>query len=622
MKSLYSPKNRTGILYLVTLLKRIVLVFLLLLLSRLAFYLYNGYIFPETGWEAMPLIFRGGIRFDLSALFYLNGLYLILSLLPFPFVFSGLYQIFLKFLFLLVNAAGFFFQLFDFVYFRTTLRRIDFSFFSEFANEKNWANIFLKAIQDYPAFLIVWLGVILLLWFCYGNTHYPVRKPYTLRFFTIRLLTLLLATVIITISIRGGTDRTTRPITMSNAASYVSEPLEMGLVLNTPFCILRTVGKPSVERLKFFFSEEELNRIYSPVHIRDTISVSGQETASGRNVVILILESFSREYSGYLNPGAYISHTPFLDSLMAHSLACSRAYANGRKSIDGVPSVLGSIPSLDQSFALTPFALNRVEGLGNALKKLGYRTAFFHGAPNGSLGLDGMSRHFGFDNYYGMSEFGDRSHFDGYWGIWDEPFLQFFAKTLNTFEEPFAAAVFTLSSHHPFIIPRQYEGVFPESSLPIQQCIRYSDNALRLFFEKARKSSWYKNTLFVLVADHGTYSQVNPRYQSGIESMAIPIIYYDPSGRVLSGGQVFDQYTQQIDIMPTVLDMLDYPFNFFAFGRNIRDSLTIPFVVNFPALFNIMREENEKEPSNELFLKAFRQQYNNRLLDDSLHVGN
>ena len=622
MKSLYSPKNHTGISYLFTLFKRLVLVFIVLLISRVAFYLYNGYLFPETGWYDMPLIFRGGIRFDLSALFYMNGLYLILALLPFPFIFSRSCQILLKILYLLINSAGFFFQLFDFIYFRTTLRRIDFSFFREFANEKNIANIFLKALQDYPVFLMVWIGLIFLLWFCYGRTHYQVQQPFTLRFFFSRLLTLLLASVITTISIRGGTDRTTRPITMSNAAAYVSEPLEMGLVLNTPFCILRTFGKPSVERLDFFPSEEELNRVYSPEHRRDTISPAGRDIQPAMNVVILILESFSREYSGYLNPGAYTSHTPFLDSLMVHSLACSKAYANGRKSIDAVPSVLGSIPSLEQSFALTPFALNRVEGLGNALKKLGYNTAFFHGAPNGSLGMDGMSRHFGFDSYYGMNEFADRSHFDGYWGIWDEPFLQFFARTLDTFEEPFAAAVFTLSSHHPFIIPRRYEGVFPESSLPIQQCIRYSDNALRLFFDEASKSNWYENTLFVLVADHGAYSQVNPRYQSGVESMAIPIVYYDPSGRVVSGGQVYDQYTQKIDIMPTVLDMLDYPFDFFAFGRNIRDSLTIPFVVNYPALISIMREEKEKEPSNELFLNAFRQQYNNRLLDDNLYMGN
>jgi hypothetical protein len=72
--------------------------------------------------------------------------------------------------------------------------------------------------------------------------------------------------------------------------------------------------------------------------------------------------------------------------------------------------------------------------------------------------------------------------------------------------------------------------------------------------------------------------------------------------------------------MPTVLDMLNYPYPFFAFGRSILDSLTTPFVVNYPSGWNILREEKEKEPSNELFLKAFRQQYNNRLIEDRLTV--
>lgn len=621
MKNLYRSKNRTGIFYLITLSGRLALILLLLLLSRLAFYLYNGYLFPGTGWEDIPLIFRGGIRFDLSALFYLNTLYLILALLPFPFVFYRAYQFFLKIFFVVVNAAGFFFQLFDFIYFRTILRRIDFSFFREFRNETNLGNIFLQALQQYLVFFLVWTALIVLIWFCYGRTHYDSRPPLTLRYFTTRLLTLCITACIAVIAIRGGTDRTTRPITLGNAAAYVSEPLEMGIVLNTPFCILRTFGKPSLERLDFFDDQEELNSIYTPLHFKDTLSANHTSYGKGKNVVIIILESFSKEYSRFLNPPGFPSYMPFLDSLMACSLTCTNAYANGRKSVDAVPSVLGSIPSLEQSFALTPFALNRVEGLGNVLKILGYHTAFFHGAPNGSLGLDGMSRHFGFDAYYGLDEFGDRSYHDRYWGIWDEPFLQFFARKLDGFPQPFAAAVFTLSSHHPFVIPRQYEGKFPKGSLPIHQCIGYTDHSLRLFFNRVKESSWYKNTLFVLVADHGSYSQINPRYQSHTESMSIPIIYYDPKGIAIEGGQTYTGYTQQIDIMPTLLDILDYPSGFFAFGRSILDTLTTPFVVNYPALFNIMRDPKEKEPSNELFLKAFRQQYNNRLLDDRLHTG-
>lgn len=213
------------------------------------------------------------------------------------------------------------------------------------------------------------------------------------------------------------------------------------------------------------------------------------------NVVILILESFSRNISGFLNPDALDIPYAFLDSLMEYSLTCSRAYANGENRSMRFPSALvGSIPSLELSFALT-CALNRVEGLGNALKKLGYRTAFFHGAPNGSLGLDGMSRHFGFDSFYGMSEFGDRSHFDGYWGIWDEPLFAVFCKDTQHLEEPFAASVFTLSLPSSIYNTPGYEGVFPESSVCPYKSASVTGQCTAAFLRESSKSSWYWNTL-------------------------------------------------------------------------------------------------------------------------------
>ncbi len=618
MKSIYRPKNYSGFSYFFLLTKRLSLVLLFLLLSRLAFYLYNQSFFPGIEWENLMIIFRGGIRFDLSALFYLNGIYLLLALLPFPFVFSDLYQYFLKVVFILFNAAGFFFQLFDFIFFRTRLRRIDFTFFNEFAGDQNLVHVFLEGIRQYVLFFFLWVLLVVVIWFLYGRVKFPSRPLFTFRFFAFRTVVLCLVLLAGVAAIRGGTDRTTRPITLGNATAYVSRPMEAAIVLNTPFCIIRTLGKSNVEKLGFFPDPNQMSRIYSPVHIKDSTRTILEQQTTPKNVIVFILESFSREYIGYLNPANRETFTPFLDSLMSQSLTCSLAYANGRKSVDAIPSVLGSIPSLEQSFALTPYALNRVEGLGNALKKAGYHTSFFHGAPEGSMGLDGMSRHFGFDHYYGKDAFADNSQFDGYWGIWDEPFLQFFARTLDSFPQPFASAVFTISSHHPFVIPKEYEGVFPRGTLPVHQCIGYADYALKRFFETAKGRSWYNNTLFVLVADHGTFSLINPDYQTDIESMAVPVVYHDPSGVLAEKGRVYDRFTQQIDIMPTLLDMLDHPYSFFAFGRSILDTLTTPFVVNYPSGWNILRDEKEKEPSNELFLKAFRQQYNNRLVEDRL----
>lgn len=618
MNKNYNTKNHTAFSYVLQHIKRLLLVFLLLFLTRIGFYLYNKYLFTSLSWTHWPSILHGGVRFDLAALFYLNGLYLILALLPFSFVYSKGWQVFLKTLFIITNGLGFLAQLFDFVFFRTTLRRTDFTFFTEFTGTWHLLPVTLRGLWEYLPLLFVWIAILCMLWFGYGRVVYLKRPARTVRFFATRILTLCCAVGIAVVAIRGGTDRTTRPITLSNATAYVSQPIHTALVLNTPFCIIRTFGKPSVERLQFFTSEKELEAVFTPVHkkkpygLHDPVHATGDSLSqkSAKNVVVFILESFSREY--------VFSYTPFLDSLATHSLLCTNAYANGRKSVDAIPSILGSIPSLEQPFALTPYALNKVEGLGHALKKQGYHTSFFHGAPNGSMGLDGMAHHFGFDRYYGMNEFGDKSFYDGYWGIWDEPFLQFFARTLDTFPEPFASAVFTLSSHHPFVLPKEYKGVFPQGPEPVYECIGYTDYALKRFFERVASSPWYHNTLFVLVADHGAYSRTQAAYATDTESMAILLMYYDPSGVLIPEQELYVHYTQQIDILPTVLEWLDYPYSYFAFGRNIRDTATIPFVVNNPSEVQVLRDKKEKEPDNELFLKAFRQQYNNRLLDDRL----
>ena len=366
---------------------------------------------------------------------------------------------------------------------------------------------------------------------------------------------------------RGGFTTAVRPITISNANQYASRPVDAALALNTPFALIRSIGKNVFVVPHYFSDEKALASIYTPIHTpNDSVSMVK------KNVVVLIVESFGREYIGALNKdlegGKYKGYTPYVDALIGKSTTFRYSFCNGRKSIDGMPSILSSIPMFVEPFILTPSSMNDYTGLAGILGQEGYETAFFHGAQNGSMGFQAFAQKTGFQHYFGRTEYEaakGTDDFDGTWAIWDEPFLQYYAEEMSKMKQPFMTAVFTASSHHPFVIPEQYKQQYPEGKLEIQKCIRYTDMAIGKFFETASKQPWFQNTIFVLTSDHTNMSD-HAYYQTDLGGFCSPIIIYEPSH---PEGQMIDKIAQQIDILPTVLGMLGYQKPYFGFGIDL-----------------------------------------------------
>ncbi|MCL1973960.1 MAG: LTA synthase family protein [Bacteroidetes bacterium] len=586
--------------------RRVLLLLLLYALSRYAFLRFNHDLFGKLPLNEVWPFFKGGFRFDLSAILYLNALYLFLALFPLPALYRPKAQRLLKALFVVINSIALAINTMDFYYFRFTLRRTDFSFFKEFKGGVETGKIILESMGQQWPLVLFWIILTILLIVCYGKMKKKLMVIRPWYFYTTRTVVWLLMVPCVIIGIRGGVDRTTRPIAMSNAGAYIRQPIEAGIVLNTPFCLIRSSSQKGLIRQSFFASQEELDAVYTPLHSGDSTGFKDY------NVVVFILESFAKPHiTGY---------TPFLDSLMQRGHACTNAFANGRKSIDALPSVLGSIPSLTEPFVLLPYSLNHLEGLGTLLGKKGYHTSFFHGAPNGSMGFDAVVNMLGFDHYYGKTEYNRDADYDGFWGIWDEPFLQFFGQTLGSFPQPFVSALFTVSSHHPYKLPEAYRDVFPKGPEPVQECIGYTDMALRRFFERAAGEPWFSHTLFVFTADHSL---------SG--SMAIPVLYFFPG---VIEPQTDPQLTQQIDILPTILSYLGYDQPFFGYGKSIFDGRYEPFALHYSGYYQLLRGDrlfqfDGREAVGEFddtmapdmeFMKAFIQQYNNRLIDDKMRV--
>lgn len=612
---------------------RLLLAYIIYSLCRAVFLIYNLDLLQPMSGADLWNIFRGGLMFDTTAILYTNILYLVLSFIPAPFVFNRIYQKILRILYVTVNFICVCMNLGDTVYFPFSMRRVSMTFFSEFTGDVNFGTIFLESLVMF--WYITLIGIILLLlliWLSGSCKHIkspayaartagaassaslPQRRRAMWRALGIQALALIITAPLFIIGVRGGATRTMRPITLSNAGDFVQVAIHTQAVLNTPFSIIRTIGKAKFTKQNFYPTEAALEQVFTPIKnfpdgttaqtlqangaaasasirtkegpaLQDSHFVpalqleEGATVGSKRNIVILIVESFAAENMSFLNPELPESLTPFLDSLSREGLLCTNAFANGRKSIDAVPSILASMPSLITSFAVTPYATNDLNGLPDILKEMGYYCAFLHGAPNNSMGIRAVSHLCGVDNYYGKTEFGDDSKFDGAWGIWDEYFLPFAANTIGTFKEPFCASIFTLSSHHPFKLPKEYEGVFPQGATDLQRVTPYTDMSLRKFFNEARKSDWYKNTIFVITPDHSTLTGHAPKYKTPIWSTSIPIIFYAP-GFIKPGR--YNAPVQQLDIMPTLLGLLNYNKPYFAFGRDLnRDSTLQPFVINY-----------------------------------------
>ena len=548
--------------------------YLVFMLSRVVFFAENWSTFaPYMSWPLFKSMMHGALVFDTSALLYINALYLVLMLLPFHIKERPGFHKGLKWLFVITNAVGLAMNLMDSVYFQYTGRRSTVSVFSEFSAEGNITSIILTEFVNHWYLVLAFVAMVFILWRCYTKPRLEVYR-FGSHYYLSQLIALLVMIPLAIVGIRGSVTAGTRPMTISNANQFVNRPVEASVVLNTPFSMIRSVGKKAFVTPDYM-PTGQMETTYSPIHNHPVVDTYSHP---GKNVVILIVESMGKEYIGSLNPdldgGRYKGYMPFIDSLLTQSVTFKYSFANGRISMDAMPSILSGLPMMVEPFFLTPASLNDVDGISSILGREGYSSAFFHGGHNISMGFSAYAHSIGYERYYGLDEYckspkyGGMDDFDGKWAIWDEPFLQFTLDTIDTMKQPFLATVFTASSHHPYNVPDRYrDSLKNEGGQPIHKCVRYTDLALRRFFERASREPWYQNTIFVLVADHTNQSS-HDVYKTDLGLYSIPIIFFTPDGS-LQPRLDENAIAQQTDITPTLLHLLGYNKPYLAFGNDL-----------------------------------------------------
>lgn len=553
---------------------RLAIVYVLLFVLRAIFYLANTDTLGPLSWDEIPALVRGGWLFDTANLCYCYCLFVVLSLLPVRLRERGWYRRMLFGIWVGVTGVVVLMNLADTVYFHYAKKRITVDEL-HFTDNDNTGNILWRAVGENWYLILIGIGLVWGAAWLYRRVKPApsrIRNPWT--FGGVYGLLTLVSVVLLVGGMRGGLSHAIRPIAMSQAAQFAVSPAKASVVLSNPFCVLRTMSNRKISYVRYFADGTELAARFSPCHYpaADSLRHDRFGTQRGKNVVIFVLESFSYEHSAYLNPELYadgVSYTPFLDSLMREGYLFRRGYANGRKSIDALPSVLSSIPSFKTPFVITPQSLGDTRGLGRLLGEEGYSTWFFNGSENKSMGFVAYAKLSGVENARTREDYEariGRQDYDGYWGIWDGPFLQYMARELDRAPEPFFATLFTLTSHHPFVVPEGYEEILPRGRTKVQQPVAYTDRSLRDFFDYARRQPWYDNTLFVFTADHVSSEVYGEESKTPTGNSHILFFFYTPDGSLRGDDP---HTTQQIDLMPTLLGLTGYDKPFFAYGQDI-----------------------------------------------------
>ncbi len=284
------------------------MAYAIFLVARLAYFFVN-YSYFADGLTASSLSawVRGSLLFDTSAILYTHIPYIVMMLLPLWLKENRGYHRVCKWLFVVVNAASLAINLADSVYFPFTLRRTTTSVFREFDNENNISGILLHNAVTHWYLLLLFFVMVWLAWKLYAMPRNDYRSYVSVRsrwMYSARLFACLAVAGVLTVAgCRGGLQSGVRPITISNANQYVDRPTDCALVLNTPFALIRTIGKSDFTVPDYFPSLAASAQVYTPFHQQEYAdsAAAGKPRPNRKNIVILIVESFGREYIGGFN---------------------------------------------------------------------------------------------------------------------------------------------------------------------------------------------------------------------------------------------------------------------------------------------------------------------------------
>ncbi|OZN25883.1 hypothetical protein CFY87_01355 [Actinobacillus seminis] len=370
-----------------------------------------------------------------------------------------------------------------------------------------------------------------------------------------------------------------RPINMSDAFSG-GKLQQANLALNPAYVTYRESRNRLNQDMLEYVSVQELNEFVqqNPNIFRWQSQV---QQPTGKNIVLILLESWSYKYIDGLSGGHY-GVTPFMDSLISRSQVWDNYYAAGQRSIIGIQAILSSVPALQNQptlgFGLELIDMSRIADIADQHH---YRTIMMQSSERRSFHMNGIAHALGFKEYYGKEDVPLLKNYpqeQPRFG-WDYDALQFFVRKLSEgqSDKPFFSFMFTGTTHEPFPkIGEEFE-VYPHDSQGengFLNTLKYSDWALQQFMQEAEKQDWYRNTIFIFSADHTLNAKPDDDL---LKRFHIPLIIFTPDGSLAPGHN--KELASQYDLFPSIMDLLGFQQPISTFGRSLFAGEANPFVM-------------------------------------------
>jgi phosphoglycerol transferase MdoB-like AlkP superfamily enzyme len=377
-------------------------------------------------------------------------------------------------------------------------------------------------------------------------------------FFAFTILVLL-------VPIRGGLQ--TIPVNQSNvyfSSKMFANHAALNFIWNFSNAVTHTSGsKNPYANFTKEIAESIINKNRKPLLKRNKKTILNTEKP---NVILIIWESLTAKVVGSL--GGELDVTKNLNRLSKEGVLFTNFYANGDRTDKGIPAILsGYYPQPSSSIMKMPNKTRSLPMLPQKMIDLGYATSFYHGGDLNFGNMNTYLRNAGITDFVDGSDF-DKKDWNSKWGAHDHIFMKRFSDDLAKEQKtPFFKIALTLTSHEPYEILGDYKFGKDTEENKFRSAHAYTDKVIGDFIENAKKQPWYKNTLIIILADHGHRSPAHKGAFNSPAKFKIPMLWL--GGALNETGIEVDNISSQIDLSYTLLDILGGDTAEFKFSKNI-----------------------------------------------------